>query len=158
MKLIAESGSTKTDWRLINGDKISEFYTIGFNPYHVSKEVVQEELENSDLTTVKEQVKEVYFYGSGCSTTENIQFLTEIFKGFFTNAVVTVEHDLLGACRALCGDGSGLIAILGTGSNSCWYENGVIKRNIKALGYILGDEGAGSYMGKRFIQHYLNNE
>ncbi|MGE0561552.1 MAG: BadF/BadG/BcrA/BcrD ATPase family protein [Flavobacteriales bacterium] len=159
MKLIADSGSTKTDWRLVDSNnKIESFQTIGFNPYHISNDEILAELNKSTLKSVKQEIKEVVFYGAGCSSPAKSNEIKKALQQFFIQATVSVDHDLLAAARALCGHGKGMVAILGTGSNTCLFDGENITANVSALGYILGDEGSGSYIGKTFIQALLNKE
>lgn len=158
MQLIADSGSTKTDWRLISEDETKSFSSIGFNPYHISENQVLEALENSGLALFNNQITEVFFYGAGCSSEKNCNFLLQIFGSFFPNAKIEVNHDLLAAARAACQKEKGMVAILGTGSNTCLYDGVEVIENIPALGYILGDEGSGAYIGKKLITKYLYNE
>jgi len=159
MILIAESGSTKTDWRLVypNGD-IKSYNTIGFNPYYVTEVGVFEELKSSELDAINTAVKQVYFYGAGCSTQENCLMLSNVLALFFKNATIEVSHDMLAAARATCGSEKGMVGILGTGSNSCLYDGNVITENVTSLGYLLGDYGSGAAIGKTFIRAYLENE
>jgi len=159
MILIAESGSTKTDWRFVhpNGE-ISSYSTIGFNPYHISEAGVLEALKNSELTAIKTAIKQVFFYGAGCSTAENCLMLSSSLELFFNNASIEVSHDMLAAARATCGKEKGMVAILGTGSNSCLYDGNAISINVTSLGYLLGDYGSGAAIGKTFISAYLEKE
>jgi glucosamine kinase len=157
MILIADSGSTKTDWVLTDGKKrLSRHSTIGFNPYFIGADMMYDSL------TVKlspqfniNQVKEVYFYGAGCSNTENITIANKALTKFFTNAKVSVGHDMLAAARALLGNKSGFAAIIGTGSNTCIYNGKEVEQNIDSLGYLLGDEGSGSYIGKKILRDFM---
>lgn len=159
MILVADSGSTKTDWRLIKDKtEILACTTMGFNPYFVDSAVVLKELSASELATKKEEVEQVFFYGAGCSSPKKQAFLVTIFTKFFTNANITVNHDLLAAARAACKNESGLVAILGTGANTCLYNGTDITHNIPALGYILGDEGGGVHLGKLFIKKLLHEQ
>ena len=159
MKLIADSGSTKTDWRLLSSDgKNQSVQTIGFNPYHISNEEIIAELNKSDLKSIKKEVHEVIFYGSGCSSPSKSNEIKTALQQFFIQATISVSHDLLAAARALCGHEKGMVAILGTGSNTCLFDGENITANVSALGYILGDEGSGAYIGKNFIQALLNKE
>jgi len=159
MILIADSGSTKTDWRLVgeNGE-ISQFETIGFNPYFITSASVLNELTSSKLTSINKDVKQVFFYGAGCSTEENRKVIFNPLNTFFSNARVEVEHDLLAAARATCGKEKGMVGILGTGSNSCLYNGNNIAENVAALGYLLGDNGSGADIGKTFIKAFLGKE
>lgn len=159
MILIADSGSTKTDWRGVDSNqKITSFQTIGFNPYHISEKEILVELSSSKLNTIQQEVKQVIFYGAGCSSLEKNNEIKIALQQFFLNAKVEVNHDLLAAARALCGHENGMVGILGTGSNTCLFDGENIVKNVSSLGYILGDEGSGSYIGKTFITALFNNE
>lgn len=160
MILIADSGSTKTAWRIIDGSKkIHQASTQGFNPYFQDVQTITETLEKELIPDLpKEKVSEIYFYGAGCSNPEKIKVIETALKNVFPLAKANIEHDLLAAARALCGSKPGIAAILGTGSNSCLYNGKEIVENIASLGYILGDEGSGAHLGKTFIQAYLNKE
>ncbi len=159
MILIADSGSTKKDWRLINNDgESTNFETIGFNPYFISSTGILTELKKSELNIIKDDVTQVYFYAAGCSTKKNRGVIQEPLKTFFSNAKVEVQHDMLAAARATCGKEKGIVAILGTGSNSCLYDGVGITENVKALGFIFGDNGSGADIGKAFIKTFLSGE
>lgn len=154
--LIAESGSTKTDWRLVNEEgKIEQFITAGFNPFHQNSDSITEEITKNLLPQLKTEIKEVHFYGAGCSSESMCEIVEIGLKKCFPSAVLFVNHDLLAAARGLCGHEPGIAAILGTGSNSCMFDGKNITMNIPALGYILGDEGSGAYMGKRLLADYI---
>jgi N-acetylglucosamine kinase-like BadF-type ATPase len=159
MILAADSGSTKCDWIPIEngtiGDKCS---TVGFNPYFCDEEFVFKELSGSpELSAIRSRVKEVHFFGAGCSSPERNSVIERALERFFPNAAVAVEHDVMASVLATCGDHPGIACILGTGSNSCYYDGSVVHENNYGLGYIMGDEGSGSYFGKKLITHYLYN-
>jgi N-acetylglucosamine kinase-like BadF-type ATPase len=160
MILIADSGSTKTEWSLIAKDNdIRNFQTIGLNPYFIDSHGIETELEKNLLPFVNEkQITQVFFYGSGCSSLQKKDIIREPLESFFRLANVEVEHDLLAAARSLCGTESGIACILGTGSNSCLYNGSEILENVESVGYMFGDEGAGVYIGKALISYYLRNE
>lgn len=163
MIIIADSGSTKTDWRLIENTKTHHFNTIGFNPFFQDAADIAHELRTILLPGIKSkisslQIDTIYFYGAGCSTPGKCKIVNEALSTVFSEANITVEHDLLAAARALCGTNKGIAAILGTGSNSCYYDGSKITANIPSLGFVLGDEGSGAYIGKHFIQDYLNKD
>jgi len=159
MILIADSGSTKTDWRLISKDgNTLSFETIGFNPYFIASASILNELINSNITTVKDSVTHVYFYAAGCATQANRDVIRKPLTTFFNNAKIEVGHDMLAAARATCGNDKGMVAILGTGSNSCLYDGKEISENVRALGFILGDNGSGADIGKAFIKAFLAKE
>ena len=146
MILIADSGSTKTDWVCINGNgtNIIRFKSSGYNPNYISGE----EIRNDILNNLPEdfpvnEIREVYFYGAGVSELE-YEFMQDVLRNVFVNAgVVFVAMDLLGAARALLGRDAGFAAILGTGCNTCLYDGEKETLNIDSLGFILGDEGSG---------------
>jgi glucosamine kinase len=100
---------------------------------------------------------EIHYYGTGCANPENVKSVTRALKATFPKAKINVTHDLMGAAKALCGDEKGVACILGTGSNSCYYNGKKIIKNSPGLGYILGDEGSGAYLGKKVVQYYLYN-
>lgn len=156
MLLVADSGSTKTDWGLVHGSGQEKYSTIGYNPYFIGSDGIY-------LSLLKElaprldaaAVKNVFFYGAGCSTPENNSVVHAALSKVFTNAKVSVEHDLLGAARALLKEQRGFAAIIGTGSNTCVYNGKHIEHNIDSLGYLLGDEGSGSYIGKKIVRDFM---
>ncbi len=160
MKLIADSGSTKTDWRLIKSDNsFEQTTTIGLNPYYVLLEQIQAEIKNDKLLSdYLSDVNAIHFYGSGCSSDEKKKVITTALSGIFKKAEVEVQHDLLGAARALCGRKAGIAAILGTGSNSCEYNGKEIVTNIPSLGFVLGDEGSGAHLGKELLRAFAYGE
>jgi len=160
MILIADSGSTKTDWSLLTHEnEIRSFQTIGMNPYFIDAEGVEKELEKNLSPYVNvQQIDKVFFYGSGCSSIQKKDVIREPLEEFFRLADVEVEHDLLAAARALFGKSSGIACILGTGSNSCLYNGNDIVENVPSVGYFFGDEGGGVYLGKMIITAYLRDE
>jgi len=159
MILIADSGSTKTEWVLIDGKKRETFFTMGLNPFFADEEFVAEELQkNFPQEADKDKVKRVYFYGAGCSSEERCSVIRNGLSKVFTKAELFVHHDILGAAAGLFGDGEGIAIILGTGSNSCVYDGKDIVANIPALGYILGDEGSGAFFGLQLVKDFLNKE
>lgn len=157
MILIADSGSTKTDWVLTDGkNSATRYSTVGFNPYFTGADIIYESL-SAKLSAQFDPlaVTRVYFYGAGCSTIENIGIASEALTRFFVNAEVSVAHDMLAAARALLGNQRGFAAIIGTGSNACIYNGREVEQNIDSLGYLLGDEGSGSYIGKKILRDFL---
>ena len=160
MIAIADSGSTKTSWVVSDGKgKVFEFKTIGFNPYFVTKEEVEKciaeafpkEIDATDVTNV-------YFYGSGCSNCDNYAHLLDALATFFHKANISIFSDMLGTARAVLKHEAGVAAILGTGSNSCFFDGSEIIKSPVSLGYILGDEGSGATIGKIFIKKYLEGK
>lgn len=157
MFFVVESGSTKSDWVLIENKNSQSFYsTMGFNPYFHSSDRIESELRmNSEIMKVADSVKGVYFYGAGCSSVELNQIVEIGLRRIFPNADILVEHDLL-ACAYSTYDGKPVIScIIGTGSNSCYFDGKNVSEEIPALGYILGDEGSGSFFGKQLISNFL---
>ena len=156
IKLIADSGSTKTEWCVMKDKKRNIFITQGLSPYFVTREQIEKVLRESVVPfTNTKPVNEIYFYGTGCKNPANIKTVRKAFNTIFPEAYVVVDNDLSGAAKALCGYEKGIACILGTGSNSCYYNGKKIVKNSPGIGYILGDEGSGAYLGKKVIQHFL---
>lgn len=159
MILIADSGSTKTDWRMIAMDgSISQGKTIGFNPYYQDSATIYAEIKQHLAPQIEEEVGEVFFYGAGCAGEEKCHIVRAGILQAFPDAVVSVSSDLLAAARALCGHEVGIACILGTGSNSCFYDGEKIAAHRAPLGFWLGDEGSGGHLGKTLVQQYLLGE
>ena len=150
MTLIADSGSTKTSWRL-NGQPIE---TIGLNPVRDSKEHISRVLRSLPDAPVKR----IFFYGAGCISPFKQTIVQALAQRFPEADTIEVESDMLGAARALCGHSEGLVGILGTGSNTCHYDGTTITRNVSPLGYILGDEGSGAVLGRRLVGDLLKEQ
>jgi glucosamine kinase len=160
MQLIADSGSTKTTWALVQKGTIKKTVTTpGLNPYFHTSESV-EAILMADLVPelVPDDIREIRFYGAGCSTENKNALLKDTMKIFFRQAEIFIYHDILGAARALLGREEGIACILGTGCNSCYFDGENIRMGVPSLGYIFGDEGAGSNIGKRFMEKYLKDK
>lgn len=156
IQLIADSGSTKAAWCLLDGKKKKKIVTQGISPYFLSALQIQEILEKELLPALKGiQPDIIHYYGTGCSNPANIKTVKQALKKIFPITKINVDHDLMGAAKALCGDEKGVACILGTGSNSCYYNGKKIVNNSPGLGFILGDEGSGAYLGKKVIQYYM---
>ena len=152
MILIADSGSTKTDWRLLTGKEVRSMSTRGINPYHSSKKEIEEELKTLDLQGDERNIHEIYFYGSGVANEEMKDVIqSSLQKRIGVHPYIQVQDDLTGVARALFMDKSGIACILGTGSNSGLYKDGRISDKVPAMGYSLGDEGGGADIGKRLV-------
>lgn len=166
MYLIADSGSTKTDWCLCNESAIlCEIQTQGINPYHQTEEAIEEVLRKELLPQLKSQEligkssrQNIIFYGSGCANANACNRIKEALFKVLGTEEVTIHSDLLGAARALCGHEEGIACVLGTGSNSCLYNGKEIISNIPPLGYILGDEGSSAVLGRRLVGDCLKNQ
>ncbi|MGV6845156.1 MAG: N-acetylglucosamine kinase [Lutibacter sp.] len=156
MILIADGGSTKADWILLDldGKQLLKTRTEGLNPAVFSKDVLLERLSsNEDLRRVKDLVIEVYFYGAGCGTEKPTLLLKSIFENYFENATVDVKEDTYAAAYAVTTEPS-IVCILGTGSNSCYFDGINVDVRIPSLGYVLMDEASGNYFGKKLIRDY----
>ncbi len=159
MIIIADGGSTKTNWCLIDssGKKIY-FNTEGYNPYFVSSEYIQSSLKKGLPEDLKfDQIVEVHYYGAGVHNEQKANIIKEAFSAFFTKAEISIGHDLLAAARALLGTEKGFAAILGTGTNTCIYDGNDVAFNIDSAAYILGDEGSGCYIGKKLLTDYVRD-
>lgn len=156
MILIADSGSTKTDWSLIeNGKFVRSIKTKGLNPYFQSEEEIGNEISNVLLPQINGNLLDaVYFYGAGC-TIDKVETVRNVISQYVHVSKVEVNTDLLAAAHSLCGRKAGIVCILGTGSNACFYDGKKIVDNVSPLGFILGDEGSGAVLGKRLVGDLL---
>ena len=158
IQLIADSGSTKTEWCVLDGQKKRKIVTQGLSPYFLSTMQIKTILDQELLPALKGTMPQmIHFYGTGCSNPANVNIVKQALRKLFTGAELKVNSDLMGAAKALCGDEKGVACILGTGSNSCYYNGKKIVNNSPGLGFILGDEGSGAYMGKKVVQYFLYN-
>ena len=159
MILIGDSGSTKCSWALCNnkGVLFQEINTMGLNPYFIDHLSIIKHLEESELNQYKEKIKYVFFYGAGCSSKEKNKLIEFPFVQFFNNAQITISHDLNAACIAMYNGKPNITCILGTGSNSCFYDGKNIIENSPSLGFIVGDEASGNSFGKKILSLYFNN-
>jgi glucosamine kinase len=159
MLLVADSGSTKTHWVLIDKKGTQSHYsTIGYNPYFIDTDSIYKSLSETLLSQFDAGlVSKVFFYGAGCSTAEKLAIVRDALSKAFPNAELFIGHDLLAAARALLGNKRGFAAIIGTGSNTGIYDGTTIEKNIDSIGYLLGDEGSGCYIGKKIVRDYMRN-
>lgn len=160
MKLIADCGSTKIDWCLIeNGKVVKQVFTCGMNAVMLTEEEMAQRIGN-ELAPELDQysIDDVYFYGAGCISPEVCKNVARAIAAHIPAKNIEVHTDLLAAARALCGHNPGIACIMGTGSNSCYYDGNEIKDNVSPLGYILGDEGSGAVLGKYLIGDVLKNQ
>lgn len=157
MILVADSGSSKSDWRLALPDsKPLAFSTKGLNPFFVSeKEIARVIQDVPEIIPYAEEISEVYFFGSGCSSPDRREMVSNALSQLFVNAFVSIENDLLGSAYATCGDRKGYIATLGTGSDVSFYDGEEVVPSKQGIGYVLGDEGSGAWFGKHLITQYL---
>jgi len=160
MILIADSGSTKTNWLLTDGKKIiKQITTVGYNPYYHKDDGLATSMKNGLLPDVDgEKIKKIFFYGSGCSSDINCTIVKSALWQLFPNALVEVHHDLFGTAVALLKNNKGIACILGTGSNSCLWDGNMIMQNVPSVGWLLGDEGSGTYLGKLVLKGILEKD
>jgi len=158
MILVADSGSSKTDWLLaLPGEEPLEFKTSGLNPYFKTEKEIIKILQTQcpDLLKYGVQIQEIYFFGAGCSTPDRRETVSNALSHLFPKSYVSVDSDLLGSAYATCGHQPGLCCVLGTGSNISYFDGENIFEGQHGLGFILGDEGSGSWFGKVLITDYL---
>lgn len=157
MLLVADSGSTKTQWMLVDGEEEHLFESQGLNPHFTTEEqflsVCEEIRKKISLTT--NDVLSLFFYGAGCGSEEMQLRVKGLLSRAFNTVSIYVAGDLLGACHAVCGQSAGLVGILGTGSNLCYYDGCKIARQRFSTGFILGDEGSGNHIGRGLLKDYL---
>jgi glucosamine kinase len=159
MILIADGGSTKTEWSLIDNDKtIKTLVTSGINPFYQETADIVSRIE-SELSAFIQPVPEtIYFYGAGCSTLEKTNIVFNAIHQIFPSSNIFVGSDMLGAARSLCQNKPGIACILGTGSNSCYFDGKEILQHVSPLGYMLGDEGSGAALGKKLVSDILKHQ
>ncbi len=159
MILVADGGSTKTEWRVIEaGNSKVSFFSAGINPYFLSGEEICE-LIRKDLGSLSGNTPdEIWYYGTGCNSEAKNNKVRSALLMLFPGSRIIVESDLLGAARSLCQDKPGIACIMGTGSNSCYYDGSQIAANVSPLGYILGDEGGGAVLGKKLLSAVLKKQ
>lgn len=154
--IIADSGATKCQWTVVQSQKKYTLQSIGISPYFLSAAEIQALVIKTFKNKIKlESVEAVYFYGTGLSNPHNVSQLKKALQAVFTKATLDIQTDLVAAARATCQNSKGVACILGTGSNTGFYNGKKIIKNSPGLGYVLGDEGSGTYLGKKVIQYYL---
>lgn len=158
MIAIVDGGSTKCDWVILeNTGKVSQkTESVGFNPNIISADLIPQEIEkNPHLFLIKNQLDYVYFYGSGCGTAENALLVETQLQKVFPYAKVTVKEDLTAAAYAAYKGKPAIVCILGTGSNSCYFDGKSVRRDLPSLGFLIGDEGSGSAIGKYLVRRFF---
>ena len=161
MKLIADSGSTKTDWCLMDGSTVMKrIKTKGINPFFETEKEIEYELSNALVPKIPRgtKIEAIHFFGAGCTPEKSSILARALMMQVSDEARVEVCSDMVGAARALCGNEPGIVCILGTGSNSCEYDGKKIVKNVSPLGFILGDEGSGAVLGKILVGDLLKNQ
>lgn len=157
MLLVADSGSSKADWILtLSENQTLQFRTSGINPFFLSEKDIIKIFQNTpDILPYTEKVKEIYFYGAGCSSPDRREMISNALSKIFKNAFISVDIDIIASIYATIGNASGICCILGTGSNITYFDGTRIHESTHGLGYILGDEGSGTYIGKELITSFL---
>src|ERR1700712_4411893 len=158
MILVADSGSSKTDWLLDKPGGIpAEYHTDGLNPYFLTEKEIAKKLHDqlAELTAISHQITEIYFFGAGCSSPDRHEMVSNALSQVFPKAFVSVDSDLLGSAYATCGHDKGICCVLGTGSNISFFDGENVSEGKHGLGYVLGDEGSGTWFGKALITDYL---
>lgn len=154
--LIADNGATKCKWVLIHQGKKKECQTEGLSPYLMSSNqiatIIQQFVE-AQIPDIK--IDAVHFYGTGLFAPKNVEMMQSVLSQIFPDAILEINHDMMAVARATCGHAEGIACILGTGSNSCFYDGKEITKMRTGIGYILGDEGSGAYLGRKVLQYYL---
>lgn len=154
--LIADAGATKTEWCLLHNGKAKTVITAGISPYFLNSDQIAELLQKELVPKLKKINPEaIYYYGTGCINPDNRKLVKKSLQKVFKGAKAEVTHDVEGAAKGLCVRSKGIACILGTGSSSCFYNGKKITKNKPGLGYVLGDEGSGAYLGRKVIQYYL---
>ncbi len=156
MLVIADSGSSKTNWRIISqGKTVLDYTTEGINPYLLDESQILQIIDCEDVHEYSTDIMELHFYGSGCSRKDKQELVKRVLLEVFPAAEINVYSDMLGAARGICGFNSGIVCVIGTGSNACEYDGINIVKQSPSLGYLLGDEGSGVFIGKKLLKEYL---
>ncbi|WP_028123447.1 BadF/BadG/BcrA/BcrD ATPase family protein [Epilithonimonas tenax] len=158
MIAIVDGGSTKCDWVILEneGTEVLKTETIGFNPNIIKAELIAPEIENNQaLTKFHDDIEHIFYYGSGCGTPENRLMVEREIQKVFPNAQVNIKEDLLAAAYAAYRGVPAIVCILGTGSNACYFNGETVKTELPSLGFLIGDEGSGSALGKQLVRHYF---
>lgn len=161
MKIIVDSGSTKTDWIAMDdgGNKLFETQTLGLNPQVLTEHILEERIINNyDLYQVRKEVTKIYFYGAGCGTEPPNKLLKKVFTPIFVNADINIKEDTYAAVYSCCKPGEkAIVSIIGTGSNCSYFDGNKIHQKITSLGYVLMDDASGNYFGRQLLRDYYFN-
>lgn len=156
--LIADSGATKCEWRLLADGKSRSIHTQGISPYFLSGEQITALLTKELIPKLKKtEITRLHFYGTGLANESNVAVIKKVLKGLFPKAKTEIQTDIVAAARALCGKKNGVACGLGTGTICCYYDGKKVVKTSPGLGYVLGDEGSGAYLGRKVIQYFLYN-
>jgi N-acetylglucosamine kinase-like BadF-type ATPase len=158
VKLIADSGATKAEWCLLSKNKKKTLFTQGISPYFLNQQQIADIIRKELFPIIRNaEIEEVYYYGTGCASPKNALIVKKAIQSVIKSPKVNVSHDLMAAARSLCQKSKGIACILGTGSGASYYNGKTIAKTSTGLGYVLGDEGSGAYLGRKVIQYYLYN-
>jgi glucosamine kinase len=156
--LIADSGSTKTDWCVLQQGKKKNWQTQGINPFFLQEHEIVSIFKNEcKINPTKTMIDEIHFYGAGVNSEDKKKIIEQCLKQFFSCKKIRSYSDMLASAQATCQHKKGIACILGTGSNSCFYDGKKIAFKTMSLGYVLGDEGGGTHLGKKILQYYLHD-
>lgn len=159
MRLIVDSGSTKTDWICLNneGDIVFETQTLGLNPQVLNEYIIEERIINNyDLYQNRKNISHLFFYGAGCGTTQPKKLIKKVFESIFTNAKISVKEDTYAAVYSTATKGKkSIVSIIGTGSNCTYFDGENIHQKVTSLGYVLMDDASGNYFGRQMIRDYF---
>ena len=162
MRLIVDSGSTKTDWIAIDdsGAIIFETFTLGLNPQVLTEYIIEERIINNyDLYQNRKKINKIYFYGAGCGTQPPKELLTKVLRSIFINSDFDIKEDTYAAVYACCKPTSkAIVSILGTGSNCCYYDGERLHQKVTSLGYVLMDDASGNYFGRQLLRDFYFNK
>lgn len=156
IQLIADAGATKTEWCVVQNGKAKTLLTSGISPYFLNSDQIAALVQKELLPRLKKtEIDIVHYYGTGCIHPDNKKMVKKSLQNVFKGAKINVTNDVEGAAKGLCGKNKGVACILGTGSSSCFYNGKKITKMRTGLGYVLGDEGSGAYLGRKVLQYYL---
>jgi len=161
LDIIADSGSTKTQWAIGHSNIWRTFITVGLNPrvtsddiFRDTLEILRREVKNENCNFSNPNIN-IHFYGAGCGSYDMQKLVENLIREYFPTAMIEVAGDMIGACKIVCGRNNGVVAILGTGSNACFYDGEKILRQVPSTGWVLGDEGSGNHIGRRLVKDYI---
>lgn len=159
MTVVVDCGSTKADWQIVHEGVTESLHTKGVNPVFLNEQEIYDILSPAfDGHVAAAEAQSVFFYGAGCWDAGRSGKIEHALRRIFPHAAITVKHDLLGAARATCGKSPGIACILGTGSNTCLFDGEQVTDNVTNLGYLIGDEGSGTWLGRALIRSYFYRE
>ena len=160
MIIVADSGSTKTEWIILkDGEIVKKYLTSGFNPKYFAPEILSGIIREELIFQLEgKSIRSVYFYGSGCYGEKPVEIVGKILRDFFPSSTIEIHHDLFGAARALFYEEKGIACILGTGASSCCFDGENVTAQVPSLGFLLADEGSGVHLGKKLLNAWFKND